>query len=63
LLRPVLQTPDGDGVGCYLETGKRDNVAYYERLGFDLVAPGSPLYDTGPTMWRMLRPPRSTALV
>jgi ribosomal protein S18 acetylase RimI-like enzyme len=61
LLRPVLQVSDADGVGCYLETGKPDNVAYYERLGFGLVAPASPLYDGGPTMWRMLRPPQSTA--
>lgn len=59
LLMPALRTADNDGVGCYLETSKPDNVAYYERFGFAVLPTPGPLYDDGPTMWRMLRPPKT----
>lgn len=46
----MLTAADHDGLDCYLETQKFENVAYYRRFGYDLastlepVAGGPPLY-------------------
>ena len=56
LLREGLQRADAGGEDVYLETGKPANVAYYARHGFAPVAPGAPVADGGPVMWRMRRP-------
>jgi ribosomal protein S18 acetylase RimI-like enzyme len=61
LLREGLQAATAAGEDVYLETGKEANVAYYERHGFRLLAPGGPAYDGGPTMWRLCRLWRSAA--
>jgi GNAT superfamily N-acetyltransferase len=37
----------------YLETGKAENVGWYQDLGFTLLDPGRPVYPGGPVMWRM----------
>ena len=46
---------DRDGVPAFLETGRPENVGYYERRGFEVVAdediPGG-----GPHIWFMSRP-------
>lgn len=55
LLADGLVAADAEGDDVYLETGKAANVGYYQRHGFTLVAPAGPLYDGGPTMWRMCR--------
>lgn len=50
LQQEMLATADADGLDCYLETQKRDNVAYYGRFGYELdrelapVAAGPPLF-------------------
>ncbi len=57
LLADGLAEADMAVESVYLETGKADNVAYYERYGFALTPPpGGPLYDGGPPMWLMTRP-------
>jgi ribosomal protein S18 acetylase RimI-like enzyme len=55
LLREGLAAADTAGDDVYLETGRQANVAYYERHGFALVAPGEALWDGGPVLWRMRR--------
>lgn len=56
LLGPVLAECDRDGVGAYLETATRRDVAFYTRFGFrvtgELRLPG------GPPVWPMWRDPR-----
>jgi GNAT superfamily N-acetyltransferase len=56
LMAPVLGRADADGVGCYLTTAERVNVAYYERLGFVVRDEYAPT-PTWPTVWSMWRPP------
>ena len=38
LLRPVLDRADAEGLPCYLETAQPENVAFYQKLGFDIIA-------------------------
>jgi GNAT superfamily N-acetyltransferase len=56
LLQPALELADTDGVPCYLETQKEENLAFYGRHGFELLhtisVPGSP------TVWGMRRAPK-----
>jgi len=56
LLEPVLARADGDGVLAYLETSKFDNVAWYGRHGFEVVAEIN--LRGSPAMWAMHRLPR-----
>jgi len=53
LVAPILTAAERSCVGCYLETAEPANIAYYQRLGFSLVAPVGPLYPGGPAMARM----------
>ncbi len=55
LIEPVLRRADRDGVGCYLETSDRANVAYYERFGFKVVDDALALVPNGPTHVAMRR--------
>lgn len=56
LIRAVTDTCDRDGTAAFLESSKLENVAYYERFGFEvtdeLSVPG------GPMLWSMWRDPR-----
>lgn len=63
LLADGLAAADAAGADTYLETGSEANVAYYEAHGFELIAPGGPLHEGGPTMWRMRRPARGAGSV
>ena len=55
LLAPVLDQADREQVPAYLETQKADNVPWYRRHGFDVVAD---IRATGcPQMWAMRRDP------
>lgn len=56
LLRPVLARCDRDGLCAYLEASRVENVPYYERFGFEVVAP-LPMPAGGPTVYRMRRMP------
>lgn len=58
LLRPVLEQCDQEGVAAYLESSRLENVAYYERFGFEVVAPVA-LPGAGPILYRMKRAPRA----
>ena len=56
LLAPAMQQADAEGVSCYLETQKEENLPFYARFGFEVLhtvsVPGSP------TVWCLNRSPR-----
>lgn len=56
LLGHWLQGPDRDGCPAYLETDRRENLAFYAGSGFELEGADEVL---GTRIWRMRRPPRS----
>jgi ribosomal protein S18 acetylase RimI-like enzyme len=57
LMRPVLERANAEGVLCYLESSKQENLPYYARHGFEVtrefLAP-----DGGPQLWTMTRRPQ-----
>jgi ribosomal protein S18 acetylase RimI-like enzyme len=57
LLAPVLERCDRDYLPAYLESSREDNLAFYQRLGFEVTGtldlPGG-----GPRIWPMWREPR-----
>jgi ribosomal protein S18 acetylase RimI-like enzyme len=57
LLHPMLAHLDAQTLPCYLETENEVNVAFYERLGFRVVAEGAGL-PAGLHIWAMLRAAR-----
>jgi GNAT superfamily N-acetyltransferase len=57
LQEDMLRRADGDGLDCYLETQKRDNIAYYGRFGYHLERELKPVA-SGPPLFLMRRPPR-----
>lgn len=57
LLRPILARCDRDGTSAYLEASRIENVPYYERFGFEVVAPLA-MPRGGPVVYRMKRAPR-----
>lgn len=56
VLEPVLERCDRDGMPAYLEASREGNIGYYERYGFELIAPYQ--LPDGPSIYRMVRPPR-----
>jgi GNAT superfamily N-acetyltransferase len=58
LLLPVLERCDDEGLPAYLESSKQANIPFYRRHGFrvteELKIPN------GPSLWSMIRDPRST---
>ncbi len=56
LIGAITQRCDAEGLGAYLESSKEQNVPYYARHGFDVVA--EIRMEDGPTMWRMWRDPK-----
>jgi ribosomal protein S18 acetylase RimI-like enzyme len=57
LLAPRLAHCDRTACPSYLESSKEQNIAYYERFGYDLTGELD-LTDGGPPMWPMWRTPR-----
>jgi hypothetical protein len=45
---------DREGIFAWVETQKEENLAYYQRFGFNVVAEHRPVAD-GPAMWSMGR--------
>ena len=56
LQAPVLEVADRDGLDCYLETQKPENLAYYRRFGYEVAEELRPVVG-GPPLWTMRRPP------
>jgi len=54
VLQPGLRAAHLAGVPAYLETSSERNVAFYRRLGFDVVG-STDLPDEGPHTWAMMR--------
>jgi predicted N-acetyltransferase YhbS len=57
LMRSRLGRVDAEHAPAYLESSKHENIAYYQRFGFE-VASEIVLPEGGPTMWPMWRQPR-----
>lgn len=57
LVEHGLAMADLEGVGSYLETQNYDNVAYYQRFGYELVQTLSPV-PSGPPLLAMWKRPR-----
>lgn len=57
LLAPVLARCDRDWVPAYLESSKESNIAFYQRLGFEVTGTID-LPSGGPRVWTMWRDPK-----
>ena len=57
LVAPVLELADERVVGCFLQTATRENVSWYERFGFRVVAAYRPT-SSWPEVWAMWRDPQ-----
>jgi GNAT superfamily N-acetyltransferase len=57
VLAPVLERCDRDGLPAYLESSKAENVPWYERHGFAVVAELRARAGAPPS-WTMRRDPR-----
>lgn len=55
---PGILAADHEGLGCYLESSKEANLAFYHRLGFAVVGIHDVGGGSGPRLWRMWREPR-----
>jgi ribosomal protein S18 acetylase RimI-like enzyme len=57
LLEHAFAQVDVEGVGSHLETPRLDNVAYYQRFGYELIETLTPVEGAPPyyTMWRSPR--------
>ena len=55
LQQEMLENADKDGLDCYLETQKQDNLAYYGRFGYEVDQELRPVAG-GPSLWTMRRP-------
>lgn len=50
-----LASADHDGLDCYLETQKPENLVYYRRFGYEVAEELRPVRG-GPPLWTMRRP-------
>ena len=57
LLEQAFALVDLEGVGSHLETPRLDNVAYYQRFGYELIETLTPIEDA-PSYYTMWRSPR-----
>jgi GNAT superfamily N-acetyltransferase len=57
LMRSRLDRVDAEHAPAYLESTKHQNIAYYQRFGFEVTGE-IVLPEGGPTMWPMWRAPR-----
>ena len=61
LLAPVLAICDAEDQAAYLEASCEQNLSFYHRHGFEVVAPFQ--LPRRPQVWRMCRPPKSEQAV
>lgn len=57
VMTPVLERADAEATGCYLESSKEENLAYYTRHGFEVTGTHDLDRGKGPRMWLMWREP------
>src|SRR4029453_7114171 len=57
LIAPGLARADAQRLPCYLTTGRAENLRFYQRFGFQVVAEKLALVPNGPTAWGMRRAP------
>ena len=57
LMRSRLDRCDAEHAPAYLESSNFDNIAYYNRFGFEVT--GEIVMPDGPTLWPMWRAARS----
>jgi ribosomal protein S18 acetylase RimI-like enzyme len=57
LQQEMLSAADADGLDCYLETQKPENVPYYRRFGYEVEGELRPVRK-GPPLYRLRRRPR-----
>ena len=50
-----MSPADSEGLDCYLETQKPENLVYYRRFGYDVAEELHPVKG-GPPLWTMRRP-------
>ncbi len=55
LQHDAMATADSEGLDCYLETQKPENLVYYRRFGYEVAEELRPVKD-GPPLWTMRRP-------
>ena len=56
LLRPVLEKADSDGMACYLDNTKEQNLPVYRHFGFDVTEEYT-IPGTSINLWAMIREP------
>lgn len=59
VLAPTLARADEEGVGCYLESSKESNIAFYDRHGFEVTGTHDVNEGRGPRIWLMWRAPQA----
>lgn len=59
LMKPILARCDDEDTPACLEASRYENVAWYERFGFEVIAPLS--MPSGPSVYRMMRAPLAKA--
>ena len=58
-ISPTIARADSEGVACYLESSKEDNLAFYHRHGFEVTGTFDLDEGNGPRLWLMWRKPNS----
>ena len=58
LMRPGIESADGDQVQCYLETENERNVPFYLKQGFDMIVNGEEAGTSGVRFWTFRRMPK-----
>jgi ribosomal protein S18 acetylase RimI-like enzyme len=58
VLAPTLARADEEAIGCYLESSKEANLAFYARHGFEVTGEYDVAGGKGPRVWLMWRHPR-----
>lgn len=61
VMAPVFERADREGTGCYLESSREENIAFYLRHGFEVIGTHDLGGGTGPRMWLMWREPHNPA--
>jgi ribosomal protein S18 acetylase RimI-like enzyme len=58
VMAPALARADAEATGCYLESSKESNIAFYRRHGFEVTGTHDLDGGHGPRLWLMWRQPQ-----